>query len=102
MKCLDLCNNSREYKVGNSLKTRLCLFVKALQGAKRLLLRPTVSKAHSKWLVSDAMWEKIKLLIPSDDCYPIHSKGRPQISDYALMNGIFIVLRTGSILARKR
>lgn len=65
------------------------------QFAKLLLLRSIVSRAHRKWLVSDAMWEKIKLLIPSDNFHSTHSKGRPQISNRALMNGIFYVLRTG-------
>lgn len=53
-------------------------------------------QSKNQWLISDALWERLKPLIPLHEPKP-HPLGchRPRVPDRQAMNGIFFVLRTG-------
>ena len=52
-------------------------------------------KVINKWLISDALWERMRLLIPVSKINSRCPQGRPGTSDRDVMNGIFYVMKTG-------
>src|SRR5687767_14250014 len=52
-------------------------------------------KAARGFLVSNALWERIKPLLPKHGNTHRFGGGRPRVDDRTCLNGILFVLRTG-------
>ena len=61
---------------------------------KNLNGRPP-SNPSGRWLISDALWEKIEPLLPPPPKRDASQGGRPRVPDRIALNGILFVLRTG-------
>jgi len=53
------------------------------------------SNPSGRWLISDALWEKIEPLLPPPPERDVSKGGRPRVPDRKAVNGILFVLRTG-------
>lgn len=55
----------------------------------------TESATRKKWLISQDVWKEISALLPPWPRHELCFGGRPRVSDYEAMSGIFFVLKTG-------
>jgi len=59
-------------------------------------IAPGDSKPNRKWLMPDALWKEMELLLPAEKCKGKKTRGgRPCVDVRRALDAIFYVLRTG-------
>ena len=59
-------------------------------------IAPEDSKPNPKWLMPDALWKEMELLLPAEKCKGKKTRGgRPCVDVRRVLDAIFYVLRTG-------